>query len=271
MWGRRAASGRSRLLSRRRMRHWSRSRSAGRSASAPPRLQAVSVWRRSSNVSSSGSLPVVAAAWLISARRASGTARRVEGRRRGLSTLRAGLPAAVIRPSSNSELREAEGEEFVVEPESPSIPREGKPVASLSSSHSRRDDRPEADVRRRAWQWRSPTASPMARYLAAGLSLASSGGTNAGAGWSRQQAVSRTAFGTAIRDCSDPGEIDASGKVGLGLRIGASTLPQDLAPAPLCASVLAGRLAWYTGWDCGNLNASMTSMSASWERIAGPG
>lgn len=68
-----------------------------------------------------------------------------------------------------------------------------------------------------------------------------------------------------------PGEIDTSGKVSLGLRIGAGTLARDLAPAPLCASVLARRLGWYTGWDCENLNASITMMSTSWERIAGPG
>jgi hypothetical protein len=68
-----------------------------------------------------------------------------------------------------------------------------------------------------------------------------------------------------------PGEIDTSGKVGLGLRIGASALARDLAPAPLCASVLASRLGWYTGWDCQDLNASITMMSASWERIARPG
>ena len=51
--------------------------------------------RRSSRVSSSGSSPVVAAAWLISARRLSATARRVQGRRRGFSTFRAGVVGRV--------------------------------------------------------------------------------------------------------------------------------------------------------------------------------
>ena len=45
-------------FSRSRIRHCSGSRSCGRSASAPPRRQAVSVCRRSSSVSSSGSSPV---------------------------------------------------------------------------------------------------------------------------------------------------------------------------------------------------------------------
>ena len=44
-------------------------------------------------MSSSGSSPVAAAAWLISARRLPATARRVEGRRRGLSD----LPGRVVR------------------------------------------------------------------------------------------------------------------------------------------------------------------------------
>ena len=70
-------------FSRSRIRHCSRSRSAGRRASAPPRRQAVSVCSRRISVSSSGSSPVVAAIWLISASLASFTARRVYGRRRG--------------------------------------------------------------------------------------------------------------------------------------------------------------------------------------------
>ena len=91
-------------FSRSRTRHWSGSRQdqalvrievlrADRER-PPPRRQAVSVCSRSSSVSSSGSFPVVAAAWLISASRVSGTARRVDGRRRGLATFRAGLSAA---------------------------------------------------------------------------------------------------------------------------------------------------------------------------------
>jgi hypothetical protein len=43
---------------------------------------------------------VVAATWLISASRVSAMARRVDGRRRGFSTLRAGLSFALISPSS---------------------------------------------------------------------------------------------------------------------------------------------------------------------------
>jgi hypothetical protein len=43
-----------------------------------------------------GSLPVLAATWLISARRVSGTARRVLGSRRGVATLRAGLSASAM-------------------------------------------------------------------------------------------------------------------------------------------------------------------------------
>ena len=81
------------------MRHWSGSRSTGRSARAPPRRQAVSVCSRRRSASRAGSLPVVAAMWLISARRVSGTARRVEGSRRGLATLRAGLSPAGMWPS----------------------------------------------------------------------------------------------------------------------------------------------------------------------------
>ena len=53
-------------------------------------------------MSSSGSSPVVAATWLISASRVSATARRVEGRRRGLATLRAGLSLSLISPSSSA-------------------------------------------------------------------------------------------------------------------------------------------------------------------------
>jgi hypothetical protein len=48
------------------------------------------------------SSPVVAAAWLISASRLSATALRVEGRRRGFSTFRAGLSAGSIRLSSSA-------------------------------------------------------------------------------------------------------------------------------------------------------------------------
>ena len=84
------------------IRHCSRSRSDGRRASAPPRRQAVSVCSRRISVSSSGSSPVVAATWLISASRVSFTARRVDGRRRGLATLRAGLSRSSIRPSSSA-------------------------------------------------------------------------------------------------------------------------------------------------------------------------
>lgn len=58
--------------------------SQGRRASAPPRRQAVSVWSRR-RVSRSGSLPVVAAVWLISASRWWGMARRVLGSGRGWS------------------------------------------------------------------------------------------------------------------------------------------------------------------------------------------
>jgi hypothetical protein len=65
-------------------------------AAAAARRQAVSVCSRSSSVSRAGSLPVVAAMWLISARRVSATAWRVEGSRVGLATLRAGLPAGVM-------------------------------------------------------------------------------------------------------------------------------------------------------------------------------
>ena len=53
-------------------------------------------------MSSSGSSPVVAAISLISASRASGSARRVVGRRRGLATFRAGLSASAISPSSTA-------------------------------------------------------------------------------------------------------------------------------------------------------------------------
>lgn len=45
-------------------------------------------------MSSAGSLPVVAAVWLISARRVSATARRVEARRRGLGTSLPDCPQA---------------------------------------------------------------------------------------------------------------------------------------------------------------------------------
>jgi hypothetical protein len=47
------------------------------------------------------------AAWLISARRVPATARRVEGRRRGFRTFRAGLSAGSIRPSSSACLVQA--------------------------------------------------------------------------------------------------------------------------------------------------------------------
>ena len=53
-------------------------------------------------MSSSGSSPVLAAAWLICSSRSSGSARRVDGSRRGLATLRAGLFAALISPSSTA-------------------------------------------------------------------------------------------------------------------------------------------------------------------------
>jgi hypothetical protein len=56
-------------------------------ARALTRRQSVSECSRSS-VSSFGSSPELAAIWLISASRASGTARRVDGRRRGLATFR---------------------------------------------------------------------------------------------------------------------------------------------------------------------------------------
>ncbi|SHG73290.1 hypothetical protein SAMN05444320_11321 [Streptoalloteichus hindustanus] len=69
-------------------------------ARAPPRRQAVSVCSRSNRVSSSGSLPVVAAASLISARPAWDTARRVEGRRRGVVTFLAGLWAGSMSCST---------------------------------------------------------------------------------------------------------------------------------------------------------------------------
>ena len=59
-------------------------------AGLPPRRQAVSVCSRRT-VSIRGSSPVVAAIWLIPASRVSLTARRVDGRRRGLATFRAGL------------------------------------------------------------------------------------------------------------------------------------------------------------------------------------
>ena len=49
-----------------------------------------------------GIIAVVAAAWQISASRSSVTARRVDGRRRGLSTFRAGLSPGVISPSSSA-------------------------------------------------------------------------------------------------------------------------------------------------------------------------
>jgi hypothetical protein len=71
-------------------------------ARARPRRQAVSAYSRSSSVSSSGSSPVAAAARLISASWGSGSARRVAGRRRGLATLRAGLPVSAIGPSSTA-------------------------------------------------------------------------------------------------------------------------------------------------------------------------
>ncbi|ROS32145.1 hypothetical protein EDD35_7902 [Amycolatopsis thermoflava] len=74
----------------------------GRRASAPARRQAVSVCRRRIRLSSAGSLPVVAAMWLISARRVSATARRAEGRRRGLTTLLAGLSPGLMSPSSSA-------------------------------------------------------------------------------------------------------------------------------------------------------------------------
>jgi hypothetical protein len=69
-----------------RIRHWSGSRSSGRSASATSPRQVVSVWSPQRKVSSSGSSPVAAAVSLISAGRASGSARWVDGRRRGLAT-----------------------------------------------------------------------------------------------------------------------------------------------------------------------------------------
>jgi hypothetical protein len=47
-------------------------------------------------------LPVLAATWLISVSRASGTARRVLGSRRGLATLRAGLSASERWPSATA-------------------------------------------------------------------------------------------------------------------------------------------------------------------------
>lgn len=89
-------------FSRKKIRHCVESRSWGRRARAPPRRQAVSTCSRRSRVSRPGSLPVVAAIWLISASRLSATARRVEGRRRGLDTLRAGLSAGLIRPSCSA-------------------------------------------------------------------------------------------------------------------------------------------------------------------------
>lgn len=55
--------------------------------------------------------------------------------------------------TAGNERREAEREQLVVEPESLSTPRDSKPVASLGASHSRRDVRPNADVRRQAWRW----------------------------------------------------------------------------------------------------------------------
>ncbi len=66
-----------------------------------PATPAVSVCRRSS-VSSSGWSPPSAAAWQISASGSSVTARRVEGRRRGLSTFRAGFSPGVMSPSSSA-------------------------------------------------------------------------------------------------------------------------------------------------------------------------
>jgi hypothetical protein len=45
---------------------------------------------------------VAAAVLLISARRLSAMAQRVEGRRRGFATFRAGLSAGLIRPSSSA-------------------------------------------------------------------------------------------------------------------------------------------------------------------------
>ena len=92
-WGRPAASGRSRPSPAAGSGTGRGRGRPGRSARAPPRRQAVSVCSRSSSVSRAGSLPVVAATWLISASRVSGTARRVDGSRRGLATLRAGLSA----------------------------------------------------------------------------------------------------------------------------------------------------------------------------------
>jgi hypothetical protein len=73
---------------------------AGRRASAPPRRQAVSVWSLRRRVSSSGSLPVVAAVWMISASRWLGRARRLLGSRRGFVTRRAGLSPSVMSRSA---------------------------------------------------------------------------------------------------------------------------------------------------------------------------
>src|ERR1043165_3595217 len=78
-------------FSRRRMRHWSWSRSVGVSVSAPPRRHAGSVWSRSRRVSRSGSLPVVLAVWLMSASWWAGMAWRGLVRRRGFGTGAAGL------------------------------------------------------------------------------------------------------------------------------------------------------------------------------------
>jgi len=63
-------------------------------------------------------------------------------------------------------------------------------------------------------------------------------------------------------------ESETPGTVGLGLAVGANTLARDLAAAPLCACVLAGRLGWYTGWNLDALMASMSLLSVNWERVA---
>ncbi|WP_165942532.1 hypothetical protein [Micromonospora sp. KC721] len=83
-------------------RHWSGSRSTGRSAKAPPRRHAVSVCNRESRLSSAGSSPVLAATALISASRTSATARRVLGKRRGFATFNAGLSDAAMKPSATA-------------------------------------------------------------------------------------------------------------------------------------------------------------------------
>lgn len=57
-------------------------------------------------------VPVVAVTWLISDSLLSGTARRVEGNRRGLATIASGLSASPIRPSAMACGRGSAGEQL---------------------------------------------------------------------------------------------------------------------------------------------------------------